>query len=108
MYSKSTVYIVGHGKTSCDNAITSNFKIFFIGFVIDTEDDSIVDLECSATVSITSRFVKSLFLGKSFSKYDSEIEEEIKRRYYGTSQKAIIASYKDAIKKYQEIKEKYY
>lgn len=108
MYSKSTVYIVGHGKTSCDNAITSNFKIFFIGFVIDTEDDSIVDLECSATVSITSRFVKSLFLGKSFSKYDSAIEEEIKRRYYGTSQKAIIASYKDAIKKYQEIKEKYY
>ncbi len=108
MYEKSTVYIVGHGKTSSDNAITSNFKIFFIGFVIDTVDDSIVDMECSATISITSRFVRELFVGKSFKEYDTSLEEEISRRYYGTSQKAIITAYKDAIKKYKEIKEKYY
>lgn len=108
MYDKSTVYIVGHGKTSNDNAITSNFKIFFIGFVIDTADDSIVDMECSATISITSRFVSDLFVGKSFKEYDKELEEEITRRYYGTSQKAIITAYKDALKKYKEIKEKYY
>jgi len=108
MYNKNTVYIVGHGKTSCDNAITSNFKIFFIGFVIDTVDDSIVDLECSATISITSRFVHDLFAGKSFKDYDPKIEEEIARRYYGTSQKAIITAYKDAVKKYREVKEKYY
>ena len=57
MYSRSTVYVVGHGRTSCDNAITSNFKIFFIGFVIDTATDVVVDLECSATISITNRFV---------------------------------------------------
>lgn len=108
MYKESTVYIVGHGKTSCDNAITTNFKIFFIAFVIDTEDDSIVDLECSATVSITSRFIRDLFLNKSFSEYDSELEKEILSRYHGTSQKAIITAYKDAVKKYKEIKEKYY
>ena len=108
MYSKSTVYIVGHGKTSCDNAITSNFKIFFIGFVIDTADDSVTDLECAATISITSRFVHDLFVGKSFAAYDPAVEEEITKRYYGTSQKAIITAYKDALKKYREIKEKYY
>ena len=108
MYDKSTVYIVGHGKTSSENAITSNFKIFFIGFVVDTKDDNIVDLECSATISITSRFVRELFLGKSFSEYDPEVENEIARRYYGSSQKAIITAYKDAVKKYKEIKDKYY
>lgn len=108
MYSKDTVYIVGHGKTSCDNAITSNFKIFFIGFVVDTKDDKIVDLECSATISITSRFVHDLFAGKSLAEYDPETEAEIARRYYGTSQKAIITAYKDAVKKYKEIKDKYY
>lgn len=108
MYEKSTVYIVGHGKTSGDNAITSNFKIFFIGFVIDTADDRIVDLECSATISITGRFVRDLFINRSFAEFDPELEEEISRRYYGTSQKAIIAAYKDAIKKYREIKNKYY
>ena len=108
MYDKSTVYIVGHGKTSSDNAITSNFKIFFIGFVIDTADDTIVDLESTATISITSRFVHDLFIGKSFDEVDPEMEAEIARRYYGTSQKAIIAAYKDAVKKYKEIKNKYY
>lgn len=108
MYDKSTVYIVGHGKTSSDNAITSNFKIFFIGFVIDTADDTIVDLESTATISITSRFVRDLFIGRSFAEYDTQLETEIARRYYGTSQKAIITAYKDAIKKYKEIKEKYY
>lgn len=108
MYEKSTVYIVGHGKTSSENAITSNFKIFFIGLVIDTKDDMVVDMECSATISITSRFISSIFIGKSFADYDPQIEEEIKKRYYGTSQKAIITAYKDAVKKYKEIKEKYY
>ena len=108
MYENSTVYIVGHGKTSSENAITSNFKIFFIGLVIDTTDDVVVDMECSATISITSRFVSGLFIGKKFTDYDPAIEEEIKRRYYGSSQKAIITAYKDAVKKYKEIKEKYY
>lgn len=108
MYSKDTVYIVGHGKTSCDNAITSNFKIFFIGFVVDTKDDRIVDLECAATISITSRFVHDLFVDKSLGEFDPAVEEEITKRYYGTSQKAIIAAYKDAVKKYKEIKNKYY
>jgi len=108
MYDKSTVYIVGHGKTNSENAITSNFKIFFIGLVIDTEDDVVVDMECSATISITSRFISSLFIGKSFAEYDSQIEEDIRTRYYGSSQKALITAYKDALKKYREIKEKYY
>lgn len=108
MYKESTVYVIGHGKTSSDNAITSNFKIFFIGFVIDTEDDKIVDAECSATIDITARFVHDLFVGRSFAHYDPELEKELLRRYFGTSQKAIITAYKDAVKKYLEIKEKYY
>jgi len=28
MYDKDTVYIIGHGKTNKDNAITEMFKIF--------------------------------------------------------------------------------
>lgn len=108
MYPESTVYVIGHGKTSNDNAITSNFKIFFIGFVIDTTTDRVVDLECSATISITSRFIRDLFLDKSFEVYDIEMEKELERRYFGTSQKAILTAYKDALKKYLEIKKKYY
>lgn len=104
MYKDTTVYILGHGKTSNNNAITSTFKIFFIGFVIDMENDRIVDLECSATIDITKRFIHDLFIGKSFAAYDQELVESICRRYFGTSQRAIIIAYKDALKKYNEIK----
>lgn len=108
MYEDTTVYIVGHGKTSNDNAITSTFKIFFIGFVVDVETDCIVDLECSATIEITRQFVKSLFFGKSMAEYDESLIEAIGRRYFGSSQKAMITAYKDAVKKYQSVKKEYY
>ncbi|MBN2898426.1 MAG: DUF3870 domain-containing protein [Clostridia bacterium] len=104
MYSKDTVYVVGHGRTGTDNAITAHFKIFFIGFIIDSATDTVVDLGCSVTVAITEKFIQSIFIGKKFDEYHSEIEDEIQRRYFGSSQKAIIIAYKDALKKYRETK----
>ena len=104
LYDKNTVYVVGNGKTNFDNAITERYKIFFIGFVIDITDDKIIDLGCSTTVDITSNFIKSIFIGKSFDGYDLEIEKDIVTRYFGSSQKAIIIAYKDAVKKYTRIK----
>src|SRR5690625_2495301 len=104
MYHKDTVYVIGHGKTSTENAITEQFKIFFIGFVVDTENDEVVDLSCSATISTTQEFIASMFIGKKFDSYSEELEEEVLRRYFGTSQKAILIAYKDALKKYKEVK----
>jgi hypothetical protein len=46
-------------------------------------------------------------MGKSIVDF-SKIEQEVYRRYHGTSQKAIIVSYKDALKKYQDVKNKFY
>lgn len=108
MYDKDTVYIIGHGKTNVNNAITEFFKIFFIGFVVDINTDEIIDLGCSATIETTKKFIASIFIGKKLDKYYKEIEDEVKRRYFGSSQRAIIIAYKEAVKKYNEIKTKYY
>lgn len=108
MYSNKTVYVVGNSKTNVDNAITSNFNSFYIGFVVDVEDDTIVDLSCTATIRTTDEFVRSIFIGRRFREFDSSIEEEIKRRYHGSSQRAIIVAYKDANIKYNEVKAKYF
>lgn len=108
MYGKKTVYVIGHGRTSNDNAITQHFKIFFIGFVVDVDTDEIVDLGCSATINTTQTFIASIFIGRRFDRYYEDIEDEIMRRYFGTSQKAIIIAYKDALKKYHEVKGRYY
>lgn len=107
MYGKNTVYVVGNSKTNMDNAITDKYNSFFIGFVVDIDSDTIIDLSCSATIRTTNDFVVSLFIGKKFLKFDPDLEEEIKRRYHGSSQRAIIVAYKDAFKQYIEIKLKY-
>ncbi|KAJ50615.1 hypothetical protein BD780_002695 [Clostridium tetanomorphum] len=108
MYGESTIYVVGNSKTNSDNAITNQFNSFFIGFVVDVESDTIVDLSCSSTIRTTDEFVRSLFIEKKLLGQNSITEEEIKKRYHGSSQRAIVVAYKDAVKKYIEIKNKYF
>lgn len=105
MYDKDTLYIVGNSKTNSNNAITYRYNSFYIGFVVESSNGKIVDLDCSSTIETTQNFVKSIFTNKSLNDYDTSTEEEIKRRYHGSSQKAIIVAYKDAVKQYKEIKE---
>jgi 3-isopropylmalate dehydratase small subunit len=106
-HTEETVYIIGESRTNMDNAITVIYNSFYVAFEIDVDTDEIIDVGCIHTIDITERFVKKLFVGKNILDYDS-LEQEIKRRYHGTSQKAVIVSYKDAIKKYQEVKNKFY
>ncbi|MBE6064592.1 DUF3870 domain-containing protein [Clostridium cochlearium] len=108
MYNDNTTYVVGNSKTNTDNAITNRFNSFFIGFVVDVDTDTIVDLSCSSTIRTTDEFVKTLLIGKSLKVFDPNLEKEVKRRYHGSSQRAIIVAYKDAIKKYNEIKIRYH
>lgn len=108
MYDKDTLYILGNSKTNTNNAITSRYNSFYIGFVVEASSGKVIDLSCSYTIRTTEEFVKSIFMNKCLSDYDATLEEEIKKRYHGSSQKAIIVAYKDAIKQYKKIKETYF
>lgn len=102
-----TVYIIGESRTNMDNAITLIYNSFYMGLEIDVQNDKIIDVGCIHTLALTEKFVRNMFIGKDIKDSDI-IENEIKRRYHGTSQKAIIVSYKDALKKYIEVKNKFY
>ena len=102
-----TIYIIGESRTNLDNAITVIYNSFYIAFEVDVKTDIIVDAGCTHTIQITEDFIKKLFIGNTIVDFES-MEREIKRRYHGTSQKAVIVSLKDAIKKYQEVKLKFY
>lgn len=106
MYSASTVYIVGNSRTNNENPITTLYNAFYIGFVVEPESGTVVDASCSSTIRTTDEFVRALFVGKTMSLDDDSIEEEIRRRYHGSSQKAIIVAYKDAAKNLLEIQKK--
>jgi len=104
----NTVYVVGHGRTQSDNPIISVYSQFFVGFSVNVETDEVVDAAASVILEETKSFVRSLFIGKKFDGIHTEIIEEIEKRYWGSSQRALIVAYKDAVKHYVENKSKYY
>ncbi|MFJ7756148.1 DUF3870 domain-containing protein [Peribacillus muralis] len=101
MYEKETIFITGDAKSSQNNPITMKFSQYFLALVVDRRDGKIIDVDCSATVDLTIRFVQSLFIGRQFD--DPSIVEDITNRYYGSSQKAMVVAFQDALKKYQAI-----
>jgi hypothetical protein len=100
LYDKDTIYIIGDAQASENNPITQQYSAFFIGLVVDTASHKIIDAGCSSTIPLTSDFVSSIFIGHSILVFEV-MAEEIRRRYHGSSQKALIVAYKDAQKKYK-------
>lgn len=103
-YNKNTLYIVGDSKTAINNPITVQYSAYFIALIIDSEDAVIIDVGVSTTLQETRDFVKSIFIGYQMEKGQNPLIEEIKQRYHGSSQKALIVAWKDAYKKYEQIK----
>lgn len=101
VYASNTIYVVGDAKAPQNNPITEKFKSYFVAFVLEKDTGEIVDADCSATIALTSQFVKYLFLHKNIN--DPALVTEIKNRYFGSSQKALLVALKDAQKKYNQI-----
>ena len=82
---EETYYIVGESRTNVDNAITKVYGSFFIAFEVIPSTGEIIQTDCSRTLETDAKV----------------IEEAIQRRYHGSSWKALIVAYRDALKHYQ-------
>lgn len=100
LYDKDTIYVIGDAQASVNNPITQQYSAFFIGLVVDRTNHKIIDAGCSSTIPLTSDFVRSIFVGHNMLHLDA-VADEIRRRYHGSSQKALIVAFKDAQKKYK-------
>lgn len=103
MFAETTLYIVGNAKSQQNNPITRQYGQFFIGFVVERDTGLIVACGTSSTIAITNEFISSLFTGKSLQDDPEEIRRQLESRYFGSSQKAILVSFKDAQKKFSRI-----
>ncbi|CDZ75736.1 beta-lactamase [Peptoniphilus sp. ING2-D1G] len=97
-----TLYITGESKTNMNNAITKMYGSFFLAFEVEIDSGIIVRADSNTTLDLTKSFISRLFIGKNM-KDDEFITEEITNRYYGSSAKAIIAAYHDALKHYENL-----
>ena len=67
-----------------------------MAFEINGRTGEIVEADCSGTLELTRSFVRRMFVGKRILEDDQKIEEEIRRRYFGSSVKALLVAYRDA------------
>jgi hypothetical protein len=104
VYDRETLYLVGDAQAPSNNPITQQFNSFFIALVVDPSNDKIIDAGCSSTIQLTNDFVRSILVGQSILS-TTEVETQIRTRYFGSSQKALVVAFKDAQKKYKLAKE---
>lgn len=101
---RNTIYITGEARTNIDNAITKVFGAFYIAFEVISTTGEIIDVDCNGTLRLTRNFVRRLFLHKNILKDEEFLIKEITTRYFGSSGKAIVVAYRDALQHYKKIK----
>ncbi len=99
----SSVYVIGESRTNADNAITKIYGSFYMAFEIDNFTYKVLDFGCTHTVGVTERYLSKLFIGKNFPDIDEWLEKDLEKYYGGSSRKAVIVSYKDALKRWQNM-----
>lgn len=98
----TTIYLTGEAKAPSNNPITSQWGLFFIGLIVDTETHVITAADCTATLTLTVEFVRELLVGRSLLDDDSLVES-ITDRYHGSSQRALATAVRNAAAKYRDL-----
>ncbi|AYO31203.1 MAG: hypothetical protein PWR06_2912 [Thermoanaerobacteraceae bacterium] len=104
-YDKNTIYVTGLAKTSKTDPISDIFSTFFVGVMVNSTDNKIIDFTCNTVSQKTSSFIESIIVGYNLLEDMDEIVSQIERRFLGTAQKALIVALKDAQNKYKMFKE---
>ena len=97
-------FIIGEARTNADNAITHIFGSFYMGFIIDRKSEIVTDFSCTHTLNVTELFLRKLFVGAHFPSIDKDLESCLSGTYGGSSRKAVLSAYRDALKRYYDLK----
>ncbi len=106
LYTKETIYILGTAKIGKTDPISAMYEIFFVGIIVNRNTGEIIDATCNMVRDVTTDFIRSILIGYNLVDDIDEIVDEIKDRFYGMAQKAVIASVKDGRNKFLVINEK--
>lgn len=104
IYDKGTIYILGTSKISKNDPISAVYDLFFIGIIVERDSGKIIDSTCNMVRDVTTDFIRSILIGYNLLDDIEAIIDEIKDRFYGMAQKAVVAAVKDARNKYMMIK----
>lgn len=101
----TSYFVIGDSRTNADNAITYIYGSFYLAFEIDGATDQILDFNCTHTLELTQSFLRKLFVGQNIFELDSQLDNILKQCYGGSSRRAVLASYRDALKRYRAMRD---
>ena len=102
IYPEESVYFSASSKLPTSIPSGEVYDSLNIGFVIDKSTGIIEDLSVTLLSSGATRYLEHLFIEFNLHSQDSEeLINEIRTRYFGGSQKAIIVATKLVIQKYK-------
>lgn len=101
----NSVFIIGESRTNSDNAITKKYGTFYMAFEVDDLTSEVLDFSCTHTITIstTEAFLRKLFVGQVFPEIDMWLENTLNRRYGGSSRRAVLVAYRDALKRWRSM-----
>lgn len=106
-YTQSTYYISAYAKLSAEMPSGGVYKGLDMGFVIDMETGIVVDTSITLLTEETRKFIKDLIVGFDLNNGVDKLINIFKKRYHGTSQKAICVVIKQIYEKYLLLKKEY-
>lgn len=98
------ICVIGNARAQQKNPITLRYSRFFMTFVADFESGKIFDVESSVMLSLTDKFIKDIFMGRSLAEVDREALAQVELTYAGSSKKAIQMAYVDAVRRFNKHK----
>lgn len=98
-------YVIGESRTNADNAITMIYGSFYMAFEVDSETETVIRFSCTHTLDLTEQFLQGIFIGQHFPSIEGWLDGVLKRFYGGSSRRAVLTSYRDALKRYRAIKD---
>ena len=101
---QQSYYVVGESRTNADNAITIIYGSFYMAFEVDEQNETVLDFGCTHTLELTEVYLRKLFVGQNFTEINQSLEIVLDRRYGGSSKKAVLVAYQNALKRYQLMK----
>ena len=76
-----------------------------MAFEVDADTEEVLKFSCTHTLDLTEEFLKNIFVGRHFPSIDAWLDGTLKRCYGGSSRRAVLTSYRDALKRYHTMKE---
>lgn len=104
-FGPDTVYFVSYSKLPDDIAVSYIHKVVGVGFLINTKTGIIEDVMVTLISDLCKEFLSYLMIGHNIERDGiDELVERVEKRFFGSSQKAIIVCIKGVYARYLQWK----